>query len=164
MACGAALQQNPSRWGMVAPWSTMMAWSPLASGTTADLHDVWGTSPSDIFAVGNAVGGHAPVYGQGGIFHWDGRSWTQMQSGVDGNLFGVMGCQLPARCDATKSDECLGSACIAASRKVVGTRLSSDLPPTCPRPPLYRRIPSAGAGYISRSLLQQACTPSCFGR
>jgi hypothetical protein len=42
---------------------------------------VWGSSPSDIFAVGRS----------GMIWHYDGASWTEMDSGTDKFLFGVWG-------------------------------------------------------------------------
>lgn len=37
-------------------------WSAMSSGTTADLHAVWGSSSSDVFAVGT----------DGTILHYEG--------------------------------------------------------------------------------------------
>ena len=47
----------------------------------AGTRGVWGSSPSDIFAVGRA----------GEIWHYDGASWTEMDSGTDAYLLGVWG-------------------------------------------------------------------------
>ena len=56
-------------------------WSDMASGTDTELHDVWGTSSSDVFAVGSG----------GVILHYDGNSWTSMPSGTASDLYGVWG-------------------------------------------------------------------------
>jgi hypothetical protein len=45
------------------------------------LHDVWASSPSDVFAVGD----------NGTIVHWDGTAWTPQDSGVDWRLASVEG-------------------------------------------------------------------------
>jgi len=59
-------------------------------GTSADdvhfggvdvTRGVWGSSSTDIFAVGRS----------GRIWHYDGASWTQMDSGTEKFLFGVWG-------------------------------------------------------------------------
>lgn len=42
-------------------------WSAMSSGVTEDLHDIWGSSGSDIFAIG-----------QNSIFHYNGDSWSVM--------------------------------------------------------------------------------------
>jgi hypothetical protein len=41
---------------------------PMSSGTTSHLHGVWGTSDSDVYAVGDA----------GTTLHYDGSAWTPM--------------------------------------------------------------------------------------
>jgi hypothetical protein len=41
-----------------------LEWSPMTSGTTNDLNGVWGSSSSDVFAVGY----------NGTILHYDGSS------------------------------------------------------------------------------------------
>ena len=56
------------------------AWSAMDSGTEAVLWDVWGSSPTDVFAVG-----------QGGVFHYDGTGWSRMQTGSVIFLAGVWG-------------------------------------------------------------------------
>ena len=49
--------------------------------TDIDLFDVWGSSPNDVYAVGR--------YGM--ILHFDGNTWSQMDSGVGSDLWGVWG-------------------------------------------------------------------------
>jgi hypothetical protein len=93
----------------------------MASGTDERLMGVWGTSPTDVFAVGywngailhydgsawssmtgattdglHAVWGTTPtdVYAlghDGVILHYDGTAWNAMTSGTDEDLFGVWG-------------------------------------------------------------------------
>jgi hypothetical protein len=56
-------------------------WSPMSSGTTRNLSGVWGSSGSNVFAVGDG----------GTILHYDGRTWSAMSSGTTESLFGVWG-------------------------------------------------------------------------
>jgi len=57
-------------------------WSAVASGTFDPLHDLWGTSPADVFAVG----------GNGSILHYDGTGWAADPSVPTSNLlFDVWG-------------------------------------------------------------------------
>jgi hypothetical protein len=51
----------------------------MSSGTTEWLFDVWGSSGSDVFAVGES----------GTILHYDGLAWSAMSSGTSYWLFGV---------------------------------------------------------------------------
>jgi WD40 repeat protein len=51
----------------------------LASGTTQDLHGVWGTAENDLWAVGGA----------GTLLHWDGAQWKSFVSGVTTELLGI---------------------------------------------------------------------------
>jgi hypothetical protein len=75
--------------GTIVRWDGT-TWSPMSSGTTADLESVWGTGPNDVFAVGGAfMTGPA----SGTILHWDGKTWSPMSppaSNVGGYL-GVWG-------------------------------------------------------------------------
>ncbi len=66
----AATAVSPDGWGVV-------------HNRSADqtMYAIWGTSPSDIFAVG----------GPGVIVHYDGHAWSTMNSGDDGLLFDVWG-------------------------------------------------------------------------
>lgn len=41
----------------------------MSSGTTSWLNDVWGSSASDVFAVGDTT-----------ILHYDGSSWSEISS------------------------------------------------------------------------------------
>lgn len=68
----------------LAAWCTpapAALWEPMDSGTTAVLLDVWGSGPSDVFAVGLS----------GTILHYDGLSWTPMPSSTTADLYGVTG-------------------------------------------------------------------------
>jgi hypothetical protein len=56
-------------------------WSSMSSGTTNNLLGVWGSSASDVFAVGNS----------GTILHYDGSTWSSMSSGTTSHLRGVWG-------------------------------------------------------------------------
>jgi hypothetical protein len=62
-------------------------WTAMDSGLTGDTFDVWGTSHSDVFAVGFAAGSTAA------ILHYDGSSWSAMDVGIpyDATLYGVWG-------------------------------------------------------------------------
>ena len=48
------------------------SWSAMSIPTTAQLHGIWGSSPTQIFAVGAA----------GTVLEFDGSSWTSLASGV----------------------------------------------------------------------------------
>ena len=45
------------------------------------LSAIWGSSPSDIYAVGT----------RGVIIHYDGSSWNEMDSGTENDLLAVWG-------------------------------------------------------------------------
>jgi len=45
------------------------SWSEMSSGTTSWLNDVWGSSASDVFAVGDTT-----------ILHYDGNGWSEISS------------------------------------------------------------------------------------
>lgn len=49
--------------------------------TVSQLRAIWGTSESDVFAVGD----------YGAIIHYDGNSWSPMNSGISVNIYGVWG-------------------------------------------------------------------------
>jgi hypothetical protein len=53
----------------------------MNSGTGSNLNGVWGSSGSDVFAVG----------ADGTIVHYDGATWTPMSSGTSAELFSVWG-------------------------------------------------------------------------
>ena len=57
------------------------SWSSVSSGTTQDLYSVWGTSASDVWAVG----------GGGTILHYNGTSWSSVSSGTTLSLYSVWG-------------------------------------------------------------------------
>jgi len=55
-----------------------LVWSSVSSGTTApiNLYDIWGTSASDIWAVGGTVS-------SGTILHYDGTAWSPAWNGAN---------------------------------------------------------------------------------
>jgi hypothetical protein len=53
----------------------------MNSRVTNDLYGVWGSSGTDVFAVGSV----------GTLLHYDGNDWTPMNSGTTENLFGIWG-------------------------------------------------------------------------
>jgi hypothetical protein len=61
--------------------ATTAAWSAMTSGTTNELDAIWGSSASDVFAVGDA----------GTILHYNGSAWSAMSSGTNENLFRIWG-------------------------------------------------------------------------
>jgi len=56
-------------------------WSPIISGTTSNLFAVWGSSETDVFAVGI----------EGTIYHYDWIIWSEMESGITTSLRDVWG-------------------------------------------------------------------------
>jgi hypothetical protein len=56
-------------------------WGTMTSGTTNNLNGVWGSSATDVFAVGAS----------GTILHYNGTSWSAMTSGTTNILHGVWG-------------------------------------------------------------------------
>ena len=58
-----------------------ITWTAMASGTTERLNDVWGSSATNVFAVGNG----------GTILHYDGTAWTRMESGVTSSIDRIEG-------------------------------------------------------------------------
>jgi hypothetical protein len=60
---------------------TTGAWSVMSSGTTDSLQGIWGSSSTDVFAVGTS----------GTILHYNGSTWSSMTSGTTNALNGVWG-------------------------------------------------------------------------
>lgn len=56
-------------------------WTDLVTGSLDQLWAVWGSSPTDLFAVGDV----------GAIWHFDGMAWSKQPSGVLANLTAVWG-------------------------------------------------------------------------
>jgi hypothetical protein len=63
------------------PFTAFAGWTYMTSGTTNSLHDVWGSSGSDVFVVGDG----------GTILHYNGNTWSTMTSGTTNWLSGVWG-------------------------------------------------------------------------
>ena len=60
---------------------SLCVWNPMSSGTSVTLFSVWGSSDTDVFAVGEG----------GCILHYDGSQWSLMNSGSTEVLRGVWG-------------------------------------------------------------------------
>jgi hypothetical protein len=60
-------------------WTEMMGFPP--DGSSADLYGVWGSSGSDVFAVGSG----------GTILHYNGGTWSSMTSGTTNYIYGIWG-------------------------------------------------------------------------
>ncbi len=58
-----------------------ISWSPMVSATTEMLNDVWGSSETDVFAVGT----------NGTILHHHAQGWSQMTSSTSNILSGIWG-------------------------------------------------------------------------
>lgn len=56
-------------------------WRAVESGTTRDLHRVWGSGPGDVWAVGDG----------GTAVHWDGLAWSTVATNTTASLTGVWG-------------------------------------------------------------------------
>jgi hypothetical protein len=64
--------------------------SPMGIVTTAYLHGIWGSSGTDVFAVGDSCG-FPPLCSNSTILHYDGSTWSPMSNGGTEALFGVWG-------------------------------------------------------------------------
>ena len=56
-------------------------WEEMDSNTTVNLYDIWGSSSSDVFAVGE----------DGTILHYDGSTWEEMTSNTTKTLYDISG-------------------------------------------------------------------------
>jgi hypothetical protein len=56
-------------------------WYRQASPVDADLRAVWGTGPTDVYAVGE----------EGVLLRWDGVAWVRIDSPVEDYLLGLSG-------------------------------------------------------------------------
>ena len=63
-------------------------WSPMESNTTEYLFDIWGSSGTDVFAVG-FFEDQTDV--SGSILHYDGSTWTKMTSVDTFDIWGFSG-------------------------------------------------------------------------
>jgi hypothetical protein len=63
---------------------TLLTWNGStcsASFVSGSFGDVWGSSASDVWAVGQ----------DGAIAHWDGAAWSSSNSGTTSSLYAVWG-------------------------------------------------------------------------
>jgi hypothetical protein len=66
-------------------------WTPIASGTGADLVGVWGSSARDVFVAGEEVTENGQIEVASVIRHYDGTAWIQQFREVDLVLRSVWG-------------------------------------------------------------------------
>ena len=57
------------------------AWTTSLSGRFARLNDVWGSSATDVYAVGE----------KGTLIHYDGKSWSAVNAGTTDQLVDIWG-------------------------------------------------------------------------
>jgi hypothetical protein len=70
--------------GSIVHWDGS-AWSTVASPTTGVLIGVWGSGPSDVWAVGYDISIN------GTIEHWDGSAWSTVPNPTSSVLHAVWG-------------------------------------------------------------------------
>src|SRR3954453_6588255 len=61
-------------------------WTRLETGTSFSLYSIWGSSPGDVFTVGEPGGRY-----EAGIFHYDGQAWSQLSTESGVTLYGLWG-------------------------------------------------------------------------
>jgi hypothetical protein len=61
-------------------------WTRMASGTSYSLNSIWGSSPADVFSLGEPGGRF-----EEGIFHFDGAAWSLQSTQPDVTLYSVWG-------------------------------------------------------------------------
>jgi len=64
-------------------------WTEMENNFKTLLHGVWGSSSSDVFAVGPEK--YDDSSDDGTIYHYDGESWSVMLDGAPSGLYGVWG-------------------------------------------------------------------------
>ena len=69
---------------------TPYSWSRIIDSPDAALLSVHGTSSTNVYAVG-ADSGDGPL-----ALHWNGRDWTKLETGLEGDLWWVHGAPLGA--------------------------------------------------------------------
>jgi hypothetical protein len=65
-----------------------LTWQTMQSGTDFNLQGVWGSSGSDVFAVGQNPDSRS---GESAIFHYDGQSWSRQHTEDPSHLNAVWG-------------------------------------------------------------------------
>src|SRR2546423_3409495 len=76
----AVLPAVSTQWSIAGVLGTLV-WSSVSSGTANSLYGVWGSSASDVWAVG-AIGT---------ILHYNGVTWSSVSSGTSQGINGVWG-------------------------------------------------------------------------
>ncbi len=66
--------------GTILHWNGS-AWSSVSSGTTVELHGIWGSGANDVWVVGHA----------GTVLHWNGSAWSGVTSGTTADLSSTWG-------------------------------------------------------------------------
>jgi hypothetical protein len=71
----------------IACGAATLVWRPMQTGAIVGLLSIWGSSPTDLFAVGETAGG-SPL---SSILHYDGQQWNPQYTSTDARLMGVWG-------------------------------------------------------------------------
>ena len=66
--------------------AVVLQWSPMETGTRYSFADVWGSSPTDVFTVGEPGGRFTSS-----IFHYDGNTWSEQSRQGGARLTGIWG-------------------------------------------------------------------------
>ena len=95
-AVGIDTSVNPALWQVY--HFDGSSWSQVASGSGYTLYDVWGSQSvdvsgkaNDVYAVGGTVNVSHPPADQYYILHYDGTSWSQVDSGSGFHATGIWG-------------------------------------------------------------------------
>jgi hypothetical protein len=64
----------------------LLQWSQMETGTRYNFADVWGSSPTDVFTVGEPGGRFTSS-----IFHFDGTTWSEQSRHAGARLTGIWG-------------------------------------------------------------------------
>jgi hypothetical protein len=64
------------------------SWTPFAGGTLNSVHQIWGSSSTDVWAVAGGLGGTGNY---STMIHWDGAAWSNVNPGTTDPLLGVWG-------------------------------------------------------------------------
>lgn len=77
-------------WGNLLHFGKTTGWTIVPSPTSKDLHSIWGTSPTDVWAAAGACN-ELPCTEVGELLHFDGTGWSRVFSSTTRHLWDVKG-------------------------------------------------------------------------